>query len=748
MKGLLKSLFPKDYRYYICVLITLGFLGCGFLFPNALPRVAESLRDLGTSFVYYIYGIASDSNSIPVPPTVLSVQSWQWAESRWEPLKLFPWTWEEFKVLWVDYWALFATEENLAAYWESFSGFFEVLSKLILYCLPLVIPLIVYSKKYVAPRECPEEEEKEEEKTPEASLPCRWFESFVFTVFYPMGRWMRSFYAYFYKENRQFFNAWVAIWLLYFNVISIGVSFLAFYMYFVVEFELTSVYVQFVKLLVDLTPMIRFLPGIVWITAALIILDYAAKERGYSVLNHNERKNRGFLNERGVVTVIYGNMGTGKTRMLTSLALSAEKQLRDQALEVMLEADMKFQNFPWHKLRAAVKQRMEEHRIVDIFSIRRWIRKCYSAYSYLERRGLLSWCPECASELVFCYDVEHYRMTYNDNLTISHLFDAISDYAQAFFVYSIQTSLILSNYSIRSDFDVIDNGHFPLYDDDFFRRKPEYIPFESKYSHILDFDMLRLGERMLKDNPNRNALGFGVYIVSEIDKERKNELEVRKSKSAKKSKDIDNVEECTQDNDLFNACIKMIRHCTVIANRVFVKVLCDLQRPEDWGAAGREVGEVVFIDSKGEKAPVLPVFSPFWIINGLSFIHNLFFKFYLKYLNVREDNTLLLYLFKNVTAFYSHYLDRNEKLFGCQTFNLEVESGRMDGNANKRKFYGMDKKDFSKRYCTDAMSSIFDLPNTVSIADIVSYADILATKAERDKQHSHFQADIDKHLSA
>ena len=72
----------------------------------------------------------------------------------------------------------------------------------------------------------------------------------------------------------------------------------------------------------------------------------------------------------------------------------------------------------------------------------------------------------------------------------------------------------------------------------------------------------------------------------------------------------------------------------------------------------------------------------------------------------------------------------------------------MDGNANKRKFYGMDKKDFSKRYCTDAMSSIFDLPNTVSIADIVSYADILATKAERDKQHSHFQADIDKHLAA
>lgn len=765
MKDFLKSLFKQDYRYYICVAITLGFLGCGFLFPNALPRVAESCRDFGTSFVYYIYGIFADNpGSCPVPPTVLTSPTWQWAESPWEPLSLFPWTWEEFKVLWVDYWALFATGENLAAYWESFSGLFEIISKLLLVLMPLILPIIACSKNYTEPREEDETEKEEKnalnsaEKTIEptkTSMLCRYFESFVFAVFYPLGRWMRSFVEYV-KENRMFFNAWITIWLLHFNVISIGISFLAFYMYFVVKFDLVTIYTQLVKLLIDISPMIRFLPGIVWVLIAFILLDYAAKEVGYGNLEHNERKNRGFLNERGVVTIIYGNMGTGKTRMLTSLALSAEKQLRDQALEIMLEVDMKFQNFPWHKLRAEVKRRMKEHLIVDIFSIRRWIRAWYADYLYLEKRGLVSWFrkkirkrkTKLTHDFLFDYDIDHYRMTYNDNLTVTNIFDAMSDYAQAYFVYAIQTSLIFSNYSIRTDFDVNDNGYFPLYNDDFFRRKPEYIPYESKYAHILDFDILRLGKRMLEDNPNKNALGFGVYIVSEIDKERKNELQIRKSKASKKSKDTDSEEECTQDNDLFNACIKMIRHCTVIANRVFVKVLCDLQRPEDFGASGREVGEVVFIDSKGEKAPVLPVFSPFWIISGLSFIHSLFFKFYLKYINVREDKTLLLYLFKNVTAFYNHYLDRNEKLFGCQTFNLDVESGRMDGKAIQRKFYGMDKKDFSGRYCTDAMSSIFDLPNTVSIADFVCYAGILATAAERDKQHSHFQSDINKHIAA
>ena len=114
---------------------------------------------------------------------------------------------------------------------------------------------------------------------------------------------------------------------------------------------------------------------------------------------------------------------------------------------------------------------------------------------------------------------------------------------------------------------------------------------------------------------------------------------------------------------------------------------------------------------------------------------------------MRDDNTLLLYILKNITACYSQYVDRTEKLFGCQTFNLEVESGRMDGEPKQRKFYGMDKKDFSRRYSTDAMSAIFDLPNTVSIEDFAEYANIMASKAERDKQNSHFQRDIDRYVS-
>lgn len=760
MKGKLKTFKALDYRHYLCIGITLGFLSFGFLFPNSLPRIAEAGRDLWTSFIYYIYALYfKSSGSCPVIPTVMQMQEWQFAPSRWEPIRLFPWTWEEFKVFWDKYCSLLITKENFTEYLYKVSDLMYILLLIVTSLLPLLVPIWFMSKRYVEPRE--ETEEEREENCNKDSWILAYFKKILFVTAYPIGRWLKSFFK-FIKENDKYYKLWLFIWALHFNFIAIGIATFAFYLYFVTDFKFVKLYTQFIKLLNDLTPIIRFIPGIVWLIIGYVLLDYLSKKRGYDNLEHNEKKNRGLINERGVVTVIYGNMGTGKTRMLTSWALSSEKQLRDQALEILIETDMKFPNFPWVNVRNEVTRKMRDREIVDIFSIRRWIREWKSEYLYLEKHKLLKWYQKKVSngkvrrDILSGYDIDHYRMTYNDNLVITHLFDAINDYAQAYFVYSIQTSLIFANYSIRTDFDVDDYGHFPLYNDDFFHRKPQFMDQYSKYCHIIDFDTLRLGERMLKDNPNRNALGFGVYVVSEIDKERKNELEIKRQKAFKKEKDklkakeaVESIEvECTQDNDLFNACVKMIRHCTVIANRVFVKVLCDLQRPEDFGASGRDVGEVTFIDSKGEKAPVLPFYSPYWAIHFFYKIHKVFNDFFLKYQNVRSDNTLLMYLSKNVNAVFFQYVDRTEKLFGCQTFYLEVESGRMDGNVLMRKFYGMDKKDFSKRYCTDAMSSIFDLPNAVSIADFCCYADILATKSERDKQHSHFQNDINRATAA
>ena len=85
----------SDYRHIICLVLIVASVGFGFLFPNGLPRLAESFRDLGVSVAYYFCELFSSRNR--VRPTVTKLPTWKWTEERWEPLRLFPWTWEEFQ---------------------------------------------------------------------------------------------------------------------------------------------------------------------------------------------------------------------------------------------------------------------------------------------------------------------------------------------------------------------------------------------------------------------------------------------------------------------------------------------------------------------------------------------------------------------------------------------------------------------------------------------------------------------------
>ena len=56
---------------------------------------------------------------------------------------------------------------------------------------------------------------------------------------------------------------------------------------------------------------------------------------------------------------------------------------------------------------------------------------------------------------------------------------------------------------------------------------------------------------MIQDNPNRYAFGFGVYVISEIDKERSNSKKLNEKKA--------NLTDCNQQNDLFDLNTMMCR---------------------------------------------------------------------------------------------------------------------------------------------------------------------------------------------
>lgn len=190
---------------------------------------------------------------------------------------------------------------------------------------------------------------------------------------------------------------------------------------------------------------------------------------------------------------------------------------------------------------------------------------------------------------LYGYDCKRYGTDFDDALKISRLFDVLETYAMAYFIYVIQSSFIVSNYSIRTDNAQISNGNFPLWLTDFFPKRRREC---SRYAHILDFDVLRLGKKVLENNPKAGSFEFGVVAITEIGKERGNNLELKEVKKG--------ADDTNQKNDLFNSWLKMCRHSATVDNFPFIKVFTDEQRPESWGADARDLCDVIkFLKEEG-----------------------------------------------------------------------------------------------------------------------------------------------------
>ena len=728
--------FKQDYRHIICAVITCISLGLGVLFPNSLPRIAEALRDLLFSLGYYVAEIFVNGKN-PVPAPVVDLQSWKFTDQIWVPVRILPETWEEFVTLWNNYWGLFFSGDNFLAYLSAIGNFFFYLSRFLLILLPLVMVVVLKLNDYKNKRCTTRNLE---------SSQLRSFKSFLFKRIYPMIAWCKDFVA-FLKENSEWYKMWLVLWCLHFNVFALVIAFFAYYFYFVASFDLLSLYGQVLKLLNDLTPIIRFIPGIIWFCAGAWLYNHICRSMAFARLYYAERCNRAFLRGRGVLTTLYGPPGAGKTDSVKGMALSSEIDQFDNAYEILLEKDMMFPNFPWQNFRDVLKNRIDRNEIVDLPSCRKWVQKGRRYFDYIastytfdewkkEKRQRLTFLKE---DYTFGYDYTHYRITYNDNLKITHLFEALEDYACAYLIFTVKTTLLFSNFSIRVDSILRDLGNMPSRDNDFFNRDPEYQEAYSHHAHIIDFDMLRLGKKIVEDNPKARRLTFGTFVITEIDKEFKNQLQLKEIKM--------NDKQANQKNDLHDACLMMCRHAAVVSNRVFIRIIADLQRPEAWGANGRELGEVLYIVDKTELAPALPFLSPYWLCQGIfSWVKGKWESFYSSYIENRSDNTLFTYLLKNIMSKINNHYDKVEGLFGTQTLTLEAQSGRLDGKVKKEKWRFITKKDRSRRYRTACLEAVFDSyePNTMHVDDFIMYAGEVGTQEENDLQNSYFQNDIRK----
>lgn len=708
-KNWLKSL---DYRHYICIAITFAFVATSiFAFPYAFKRICECFRDFGTSIAYYfckLFGIDE------VRATVNDISEM--------PIYLpngFPASWEEFQGYWVQYWNIFFKRETISAYCQSVGN--VVLSfSYILFFVPILI--VVY---YVLKRVL----DKQNNDYNVDSKHLRRFKKLSDKTYRPAKAWLQGFVD-FVKENKAYYIIWACIFAYAFNFFAIAIEFVSYYLYFCMSFDFVNLYRQIYKLVVDLSVVVTKIPLCLWLIFAYGVICAVRKKIAYSRLNHFEMKNRGFINERSIVCFIVGTMGKGKTTMEIDMGLSTEAMFRDKAFELLLKNDLRFPYFPWINFENALRDAMEKHAVYNLATCKRFVRSKQK-----------NWERNKSQKKIFMYDFERYGLTSCDELCVKDIWQVLESYAQLYFIYIVQSSLIIGNLSTRTDNVIDDIGNFPIWNTDFFERDARLIDAFSRHSHILDFDMLRLGKRLVEENEHSDMFEFGVVTITEIGKERLNALELSDVKKSDKR--------ANQKNDLFNYWLKMARHSATVDGYPFIKVFVDEQRPESWGADARELSEIVHIVARNDKKLAMPFFAIEELI--YDFVFSRFVNLYKKYRYLRGDNTLLMYVLKSICAKIHSYYTGIYNRFSYIPCDIALEAGVQDGKMAMKKYYLMTKKIYSKRFSTDCFSEFFTEKTLNSLLGLDDLAEFKTEKASFDEmlqENSYFFEDLCKMLKS
>ena len=183
----------------------------------------------------------------------------------------------------------------------------------------------------------------------------------------------------------------------------------------------------------------------------------------------------------------------------------------------------------------------------------------------------------------------------------------------------------------------------------------------------------------------------------------------------------------------------MCRHSATVDNFPFIKVFTDEQRPESWGADARDLADILYINSCGDMCLSLPFYTIEEMISEWAF--NRFMRLYEDFRFRRGDNTLLVHILKSITAWLWRRNLCIYNRFGYSVLKIEKERGTLDGNTEKKKYYLMNAKIYSKRFSTDCFSDYFNelaKNSRVGLNDYLEYETEKASVEELKAQNSYF----------
>lgn len=690
----------KIIHILLTIILTAVFVLLGiFVFRNSYLRLIETVNDLYTSIVFYgetIFNIHTE-----ISPTVNNysgVLSWN---------GYLPDSLDKVKECFGTFFTLFGDKENFMIWANSVISILGVVIGIFIIALPIIVLLFVLLKRAYR---------KPNNKYNRNTVPLKAFKKIISVSVLPVYNFIRG-YTDFIKDKRWLKIIWLLIWAFNLNLSSIAIGLFAYYFYFTVAFDIPSLFIQLAKLIIDLQVAVKTIPVVLWVILAVYLWDKARKKIADGRLRHFEARNCGFIKELSISSISCGSMGKKKTTLITDMALSQAVMFRQEAFSRLQKADMKFPYFPWICFEREILRCMEHGVIYNLASIKKWVKLKEKRFNNHGNVNLQ----------LYRYDIKRYGFIYNSGLKEETLFSVLETYAQLYFIYVLESSLIVSNYAVREENALISEGNFPMWNTDFFSKHKR----ESRRSHILDFDILRLGRKVIENNDKAGSFEFGVVAITEIGKERGNNLELKEIKKEAK--------ETNQKNDLFNSWLKMCRHSATVDNFPFIKVFCDEQRPESWGADARDLCDVITIDKSGEQKLALPFYTIEEMIT--EWIFNRFISFYYDLRFLRGDNTLLIYLLKKATAYLFKRNERIYNRYGFSVLTILKEKGTMNGKKEKKKYYLSNKKIYSDRFSTDCFSDYFNdlgLRAKKGLNDYMEYTTSKASVKELISQNSYF----------
>ena len=455
----------RRFSIAVTVVISAIFLGLTIVFWQSYVRFGEACRDFGLSAAYYfceLFGI--DYSFTPTVTEYSNVMQWE---------ILLPDDWDGFTVSAKQYFALLIDGENFASYWSAVGDVMLVAAKVIAILLPCVIVLILIIYRMYR---------QGNTKHNHDTKPLKIFKWLAARTYQPIKRAVLS-YRDFLRQNPAIWICWIILWVFHLNAASVVMGFFAYYFYFVLSFDVGNLYVQVCKLFIDLQVIFRHFPWWSIVTVCWLLFNRWRKRIALNRLRHFEARNCGFINELPIVSMSCGSMGRKKTTLITDMVLSQEVMFRQKARSILQQNDMKFPYFPWIKFEDELRACMEHSTVYNLASVKTWMA--------LKRSRFIK--HHNAKWQLYGYDCKRYGTDFDDALKVNGLFDVLETYAQAYFIYIIQSSLIVANYSIRTDNALMDIGNFPLWLTDFF---PKHRLECSRHAHILDFDVLRLGKKV------------------------------------------------------------------------------------------------------------------------------------------------------------------------------------------------------------------------------------------------------------